>query len=97
MFSLCVRAHTLFSSRALCPSLRPHARSYSPHPTPHTIHTQFEYWTNRGLAFEALAESMLAEGNERDACQFYETAMISYDHAIILNPENHRCARVGLT
>lgn len=55
---------------------------------------QFEYWTNRGLAFESMAEDLLADKDERgcsnSACQFYEASLGNYEHAIILDPENHK-------
>lgn len=50
---------------------------------------QAEYWVNRGLAFENLADDLLAT-RANDAAQFYEASMGDYDHAIILDPENHR-------
>lgn len=58
----------------------------------HTTHArQFEYWTNRGLAYESMAEE--ADGDDRcsnSACQFYEASLGNYEHAIILDPENHK-------
>lgn len=48
-----------------------------------------EYYTNRGLAFEMMADSLLPD-RESDAFQFYETAIADYDHALVLDPENHR-------
>jgi len=51
--------------------------------------TTAEYFTNRGLAFELLADSLLSD-RESDAFQFYETAISDYDHALVLDPENHR-------
>lgn len=49
-----------------------------------------EYWANRGLAFESMADELLAETRENDACQLYQAAVDDYDHAIILSPENHK-------
>ena len=50
----------------------------------------FEYWTNRGLAFESMAEIVLEAEDARSASQFYEAAVANYDRAIILDPENHK-------
>lgn len=50
---------------------------------------QYEYWTNRGLAFESMAEDLLEE-NEQQAGQLFEAAIANYEHSIILDPENHK-------
>ena len=62
---------------------------------------QYEYWTNRGLAFESMAEDLLEReaadnagqdgGGGRASHQLYEAAVENYQHAMVLDPENHRC------
>jgi hypothetical protein len=56
--------------------------------------TQSDFWINRGLVFEALAEGVLEE-DERSARQFYEAAAEDVDHSIILDPENYRRVALG--
>lgn len=51
---------------------------------------QYEYWTNRGLAFESKAEDLLEQTDGNSASQFYEAAVENYQHAMVLDPENHR-------
>ena len=52
-----------------------------------------EFFLNRGLAYESIADGLLMQ-REKDAMQFYEAAIGDYDHAIVLDPNNHRYAPV---